>query len=96
MNSVKAVAIHERIGPSATVAADFQKYAPTGVGMRLEKVTGLNGVYVIELISGGAAWRANEIRVGDEIRMIDDMPVHGMELPDVTRLIQGQAGTEVR
>ena len=96
LNSVKAVAIHERAGQSVTVKGDFKKYAPTGVGMRLEKVTGLLGVYVIGLVPGGAAWRANEIRVGDEIRMIDNMELGDMELPEVTRCIQGQAGTKVR
>ena len=96
MNSIKAVAIHERTGQSVTVKEDFKKYAPTGIGMRLEKVTGLQGVYVIGLVPGGAAWRANEIRLGDEIRMIDHMEIGDMELPDITKRIQGQAGTKVR
>ena len=96
LNSVKAVAIHERAGQSVTVKEDFKKYAPTGVGMRLEKVNGLQGVYVIELVRGGSAWRANEIRVGDEIRMIDNMELGDMELTEITRCIQGQAGTKVR
>ena len=96
LNSIKAVAIHERNGQSVTVKEDFKKYAPTGVGMRLEKVNGLQGVYVIELVRGGSAWRANEIRVGDEIRMIDNMELGDMELTEITRCIQGQAGTKVR
>ena len=105
LNSIKAVAIHERNGQSVTVKEDFTKYAPTGIGMRLEKVdvltrasilTGSQGVYVTGLVPGGAAWRAHETRVGDKIRMIDQMEVGDMQLPEITKCIQGQAGTKVR
>lgn len=95
-NRVKAVAIHESTGSSFVVAQDFKQYSPTGIGMVLEQVHGLRGIYVIKIVPGGAAWRGNEVRVGDEIRMIDNIPIQDMGLDEVTRLILGQAGTEVR
>jgi hypothetical protein len=96
INRIKAVAIHESTGSSVAVAQEFKQYAPTGIGMVLEQVHGLRGIYVIKVVPGGAAWRANEVLVGDEIRMIDNIVVSDMELDEVTGLILGQPGTEVR
>jgi C-terminal processing protease CtpA/Prc len=95
INRVKAVAINESTGSSVAVAQEFKKYAPTGIGMVLEQVHGLRGIYVIKVVPGGAAWRANEVRVGDEIRMIDNIVIQDMELDEVTGLILGPPGDEV-
>ncbi len=70
-----------------------------GIGARLMK----EGEYtkVSELISGGPAWRAGELEVGDLILKVaqgDAEPVDivGMRLDDAIEFIKGKKGTEVR
>jgi carboxyl-terminal processing protease len=70
-----------------------------GIGARLQK----EGAYtkVVSLISGGPAWKAGELEVGDLILKVaqgDNVPVDivGMRLDDAIELIKGKKGTEVR
>ena len=70
-----------------------------GIGARLQK----KGDYtkVAELISGGPAWRAGELEVGDLILKVaqgDELPVDivAMRLDDAIEFIKGKKGTEVK
>jgi len=70
-----------------------------GIGARLMK----EGEYtkITELISGGPAWRAGELEVGDlilKVAQADDEPLDivGMRLDDAIEYIKGKKGTEVR
>ncbi|GAB4164018.1 MAG: carboxy terminal-processing peptidase [Winogradskyella sp.] len=70
-----------------------------GIGARLQKK--MDAIMVNEIISGGPAWRANELEVGDQIlkvRQADEVePVNivGMRLDDAIKLIKGPKGTTV-
>ena len=70
-----------------------------GIGARLQK----KGDYttVVELISGGPAWRSGELEVGDAIVKVgqaDEPPIDivGMRLDDAIEFIKGKKGTEVK
>jgi carboxyl-terminal processing protease len=70
-----------------------------GIGARLMK----EGEYtkVTELISGGPAWRAGELEVGDLILKVaqgdaEPLDIVGMRLDDAIEFIKGKKGTEVR
>ncbi len=70
-----------------------------GIGARLQK----DGDYtkVIELISGGPAWRAGELEVGDLILKVaqadgESLDIVGMRLDNAIEYIKGKKGTEVR
>jgi len=70
-----------------------------GIGARLQK----KGDYtkVSELISGGPAWRAGELEVGDLILKVaqadgEALDIVGMRLDDAIEFIKGKKGTEVR
>ena len=70
-----------------------------GIGARLQK----EGEYtkVSELISGGPAWRAGELEVGDLILKVaqadgEPLDIVGMRLDDAIEFIKGKKGTEVR
>ncbi|WP_426431384.1 carboxy terminal-processing peptidase [Winogradskyella sp. HB-48] len=70
-----------------------------GIGARLQKK--MDAIMVNEIISGGPAWRANELEVGDEILKVrqsdEEKPVNvvGMRLDDAIKLIKGPKGTTV-
>lgn len=70
-----------------------------GIGARLQKKR--DAIMVNEIISGGPAWRANELEVGDQILRVkqedEDEPVSivGMRLDDAIKLIKGPKGTDV-
>ncbi|HET8839292.1 MAG TPA: carboxy terminal-processing peptidase [Flavobacteriaceae bacterium] len=70
-----------------------------GIGARLQKKD--DNVTVIEIISGGPAWKDEELEVGDEIRAVkqedEEKPVNiiGMRLDDAVDLIKGPKGTKV-
>ncbi len=70
-----------------------------GIGARLQK----KGDYtkVTELISGGPAWRAGELEVGDFILKVaqgdgEPLDIVGMRLDDAIEFIKGKKGTEVK
>lgn len=70
-----------------------------GIGARLQK----KGDYtkVVELISGGPAWRKGELEVGDLILKVaqaegEPLDIVGMRLDDAIEFIKGKKGTEVR
>ncbi len=70
-----------------------------GIGARLQKKDG--DVNIVELISGGPAWRNQELEVGDVILKVaqgDEEPVSilGMRLDDAIKLIKGPENTEVK
>ncbi len=70
-----------------------------GIGARLQKR--MDVIKIMEVISGGPAWRGNELEVGDEIlkvRQEDEeqaVSVVGMRLDDAVDLIKGPKGTVV-
>ncbi|OSY87493.1 peptidase S41 [Tenacibaculum holothuriorum] len=70
-----------------------------GIGARLQK----DGIYtkVVELISGGPAWKQGELEAGDIILKVaqgDEEPLDivGMRLDDAITFIKGKKGSEVR
>ena len=70
-----------------------------GIGARLSKR--MDNIKVVELISGGPAWRSNELEVGDFILKVkqedEEQPVNivGMRMDDAIKLIKGPKGTKV-
>ncbi|UGU17188.1 carboxy terminal-processing peptidase [Sinomicrobium kalidii] len=70
-----------------------------GIGARLQRKN--DRIKIVEIISGGPAWRGNEVEVGDEILRVgqgDEEPVNiiGMRLEDAVKLIKGPKGSEVK
>ena len=70
-----------------------------GIGARLQKKN--DNVKIVEVISGGPAWRGEEVEVGDEILKVkqedekEPVSVVGMRLDDAVSLIKGPKGTRV-
>jgi len=70
-----------------------------GIGARLSKR--LNYIKIVELISGGPAWRGEELEVEDvilKVRQEDEkeaVSVVGMRIDDAIELIKGPKGTKV-
>ena len=70
-----------------------------GIGARLQKKR--NEIKIIELISGGPAWRGKELEVGDVITKVaqesekEPTSIVGMRLDDAVKLIKGPKGTKV-
>ena len=70
-----------------------------GIGARLQK----KGIYthVVELVSGGPAWKQGELEAADiilKVAQADGKPIEivGMRLDDAIKFIKGKKGTEVR
>lgn len=70
-----------------------------GIGARLQKK--MDYIKIVELISGGPAWRDGQIEVGDvilKVRQGDEkeaVSVVGMRIDDAIKLIKGPKGTDV-
>ena len=70
-----------------------------GIGARLQKKN--DNVKVVEIISGGPAWRDENVEVGDEIIKVkqedekEAVSIVGMRLDDAVSLIKGPKGTKV-
>lgn len=70
-----------------------------GIGARLQKKN--DNVKIIEIISGGPAWRSEQLEVGDEITKVrqedekETVSIVGMRLDDAVNLIKGPKGTKV-
>ena len=70
-----------------------------GIGARLQKKNDF--ITVIEVISGGPAWRSEIIEVGDAILKVkqekeeDAVSIVGMRMDDAVKLIKGPKGTKV-
>ena len=70
-----------------------------GIGARLQKKN--DNVKIVEIISGGPAWRGEEVEVGDEIIRVkqedekEAVSVIGMRLDDAVNLIKGPKGSKV-
>ena len=70
-----------------------------GIGARLQKQN--NNIKVVEVISGGPAWRGEHIEVGDVIMKVkqadeqDPVTITGMRIDDAVKLIKGPKGTKV-
>ena len=87
-------------GPKAKRGFDIDMSGKLeGIGARLQK----KGHYtqVMELISGGPAWRAGELGVGDMILKVaqgdnEPLDIVGMRLDDAIEFIKGKKGTEVK
>jgi len=70
-----------------------------GIGARLQKKGDFTKV--VELISGGPAWKKGELEVGDLILKVaqgnkEPIDIVGMRLDDAIEFIKGKKGTEVR
>lgn len=70
-----------------------------GIGARLQKQS--DNIKVVEIISGGPAWRGEHIEVGDVIMKVkqadeeDAVSIVGMRIDDAVKLIKGPKGTKV-
>lgn len=70
-----------------------------GIGARLQKRN--DNTKIVELISGGPAWRGQELEVGDIIMKVrqedekESVNIVGMRLDDAIKLIKGPKGTTV-
>lgn len=70
-----------------------------GIGARLVKKNGT--IKIVELISGGPAWRQGDLEVGDliiKVRQDDEkesVNIVGMRIDDAIKLIKGPKGTNV-
>ena len=70
-----------------------------GIGARLSKR--MDNTKIVELISGGPAWRGKELEVGDIIQKVrqedeeEAVNIVGMRLDDAIKLIKGPKGTTV-
>ncbi|MGM0634782.1 MAG: carboxy terminal-processing peptidase [Bacteroidota bacterium] len=70
-----------------------------GIGARLQKER--EQVKIMEVISGGPAWRGGELEVGDIIQKVqqedeeESVNIGGMRLDDAVDLIKGPKGTQV-
>ncbi|SEL23359.1 carboxyl-terminal processing protease [Aquimarina amphilecti] len=70
-----------------------------GIGARLQKKN--DNVKIIEIISGGPAWRGSKVEVGDFIMKVkqedevEPVSIVGMRLDDAVSLIKGPKGTKV-
>ncbi len=70
-----------------------------GIGARLQKKN--DHIKIVEVISGGPAWRGEEVEVGDIILKVkqededEAVSIVGMRLDDAVSLIKGPKGTEV-
>jgi carboxyl-terminal processing protease len=70
-----------------------------GIGARLQKKN--DYTEIIELISGGPAWRGKELEAGDVVIKVaqgndEAVDIVGMRLDDVVKKIKGPKDTEVR
>ena len=70
-----------------------------GIGARLQKKN--DYTEIIELISGGPAWRGKELEAGDVVMKVaqgkeEAVDIVGMRLDDVVKKIKGPKDTEVR
>jgi carboxyl-terminal processing protease len=70
-----------------------------GIGARLQKKN--DYINVIEIISGGPAWRGEHVEVGDvilKVRQADEkvaVSIVGMRIDDAVKLIKGPKGSKV-
>ncbi len=70
-----------------------------GIGARLQKKN--DYIKIVEVISGGPAWRGEHVEVGDLIMKVkqedekEAVSVVGMRLDDAVKLIKGPKGTKV-
>ncbi|MDT0294159.1 carboxy terminal-processing peptidase [Mesonia ostreae] len=70
-----------------------------GIGARLQKR--LDEIKILDVISGGPAWRGEELEVGDVIQKVrqegekESVSIIGMPLDDAVSLIKGPKGTKV-
>ena len=70
-----------------------------GIGARLQKR--MDYTKIVEVISGGPAWRGEELEVGDiilKVRQEDEknaVSIVGMRIDDAIKLIKGPKGTKV-
>ncbi len=70
-----------------------------GIGARLQRQ--LDVISISELISGGPAWRQNELQPGDQIMKVrqedetEGVNIVGMRLEDAIKYIKGPKGTKV-
>lgn len=70
-----------------------------GIGARLQKK--MDVVTIVEIISGGPAWKQNKLEAGDQILKVQQedgepaVSIVGMRLDDAVKLIKGPKGTKV-
>lgn len=70
-----------------------------GIGARLQQ--DMDDIKVVELISGGPAWKDGQLEVGDVIKKVKQededkaKSISGMSINDAVKLIKGKKGTKV-
>ena len=70
-----------------------------GIGARLQKAR--DHIKIVEIISGGPAWKHDKLDVGDEIQRVkqededESVSIVGMRLEDAVELIKGPKETKV-
>ncbi|WP_452221759.1 carboxy terminal-processing peptidase [Lacinutrix salivirga] len=70
-----------------------------GIGAQLQKR--MDNIKVVKLISGGPAWRGEELEVNDVIKKVkqededESVSIVGMRIDDAIKLIKGPKGTKV-
>ncbi|NLN25886.1 MAG: carboxy terminal-processing peptidase [Bacteroidetes bacterium] len=70
-----------------------------GIGARLQKKN--DYITIVEIISGGPAWRSDELKVGDAILKVkqegdeEGTSIIGMRIDDAVKLIKGPKGSKV-
>lgn len=70
-----------------------------GIGARLQKT--MDDIKIVEVLTGGPAWKSEELEVGDKIIKVaqegDSIPtsIVGMRISDAVELIKGPKGTKV-
>ncbi|MFT3708270.1 MAG: PDZ domain-containing protein [Archangium sp.] len=76
--------------PNQRTGAEPQQFE--GVGMTLD---GRTGNVIVSVVSEGSPAERAGVQVGDQILVVDGMPVAGKSLNDVVNRIRGPAGTPV-
>lgn len=76
--------------PNQRTGAEPQQFE--GVGMTLD---GRTGNVIVSVVSEGSPAERAGVQVGDQIVVVDGMPVAGRSLNDVVNRIRGPAGTPV-
>ena len=96
---VRAVVIGEDGIASKEVSETYTHCTPpkrAGVGLLLQSLPGLKGVYIKSVAPAGAAAKDGKIREGDELMSVDEVSVSAMRLSDIFQLIQGPEGSRVK
>lgn len=93
---IKAIAVNSKGGQSSISEQKFSHIQQVGIGLLLQTIQGCRGIYILNVVPGGAVWTEGNIQSGDEILEIDGQHLDGMSLGDVTKLIVGYVASSVQ